>query len=193
MNELRDKFEQLLLDTGREGIDKLLVYLRTTDFYTAPASTRFHNSCEGGLVSHSLNVYEMLKQKMEQPLWARYNVSSGTIAIVSLLHDICKAGFYDVEMRNRKDDTGAWIKVPFYVVNDQLPYGHGEKSVYIVGSFIKLTREEAMAIRWHMGFSEPRENYSYLGKAMEMFPLIVALHEADMEATYLLESADDKK
>lgn len=193
MNELQEKYEKLLLDTGREGMDKLLAYLRTTDFYSAPASTRFHNSCEGGLLSHSLNVYEMLKQKMEQPLWARYNVSSGTIAIVSLLHDICKAGFYDVEMRNRKDDTGAWVKVPFYIVNDKLPYGHGEKSVYIVGSFIKLTREEAMAIRWHMGFSEPRENYSYLGKAMEMFPLIVALHEADMEATYLLESADDKK
>lgn len=193
MNELQEKYEKLLLDTGREGMDKLLAYLRTTDFYSAPASTRFHNSCEGGLLSHSLNVYEMLKQKMEQPLWARYNVSSGTIAIVSLLHDICKADFYDVEMRNKKDDSGAWVKVPFYIVNDKLPYGHGEKSVYIVGSFIKLTREEAMAIRWHMGFSEPRENYSYLGKAMEMFPLIVALHEADMEATYLLESADDKK
>ena len=193
MNELQEKYEKLLLDTGREGMDKLLAYLRTTDFYSAPASTRFHNSCEGGLLSHSLNVYEMLKQKMEHPLWARYNVSSGTIAIVSLLHDICKADFYDVEMRNRKDDSGAWVKVPFYIVNDKLPYGHGEKSVYIVGSFIKLTREEAMAIRWHMGFSEPRENYSYLGKAMEMFPLIVALHEADMEATYLLESADDKK
>lgn len=187
MNE-QEKFEQLLLSTGRTGIDKLITYLRTTDFYTAPASTRFHNSFEGGLLNHSLNVYTMLKQKIETDLWSRYNYNESTVIIVSLLHDLCKANFYTVEMRNRKDESGNWIKVPFYTVEDQLPYGHGEKSVYIINSFIKLSREEAMAIRWHMGFSEPKENFQFLGKAMEKFPLIVALHEADMEATYLLES-----
>ena len=193
MNELQERFESLLLDTGRPGIDKLIAYLRTTDFYKAPASTRFHSSCEGGLLTHSLNVYDALKQKLDTPLWAQFNVPSGTVAIVALLHDVCKSNFYDVEMRNKKNEKGVWVQVPFYIVNDQLPYGHGEKSVYIVSSFIKLTREEAMAIRWHMGFSEPRENYTYVGKAMEMFPLVVALHEADMEATYLLESSDDDK
>lgn len=193
MNELQERFENLLLDTGRPGIDKLIAYLRTTDFYEAPASTRFHSSCEGGLLTHSLNVYDALKQKLDTPLWAQFNVPSGTVAIVALLHDVCKSNFYVVEMRNKKNEKGIWVQVPFYTVNDQLPYGHGEKSVYIVSSFIKLTREEAMAIRWHMGFSEPRENYTYVGKAMEMFPLVVALHEADMEATYLLESSDDDK
>ena len=193
MTELQEKFEQLLLSTERPGIDKLIAYIRTTDFYTAPASTRFHNSCEGGLLSHSMNVYTMLKQKMETDLWSRYNVSSGTIIITALLHDLCKADFYTTEMRNKKDENGNWIKVPFYTVDDKLPYGHGEKSVYIINSFIKLTRDEAMAIRWHMGFSEPRENYNSIGKAMEMFPLIVALHEADMEATYLIESSSNQE
>lgn len=185
--EPQEQFENLLLSTQRPGVDKLISFLRTTDFYKAPASTRFHGSYEGGLLQHSLNVYTMLSQKMAQDTWSRFDIPSGTVIIVSLLHDVCKADFYDVEMRNKKDENGKWYQAPFYVVNDKLPYGHGEKSVYIVNSFIKLTREEAMAIRWHMGFSEPKENYNALGKAMEMHPLVIALHEADLEATYLLE------
>ena len=94
--------------------------------------------------------------------------------------------FYKPGFRNVKDDNGVWQKVPTYEIDDKLPYGHGEKSVYMISGFMRLTREEAFAIRYHMGFSgdEPARN---VGAAFEMFPLAFALSTADMEATFFLE------
>lgn len=178
----------------REGADKLLQHLMSpaSDFFTAPASTRFHGAYEGGLVEHSLNVYECLHDYMNrervQELYG-LEASEETIAIVALLHDLCKMNFYKQGFRNVKDDNGVWQKVPTYEIEDKLPYGHGEKSVYIISGFMRLTREEAFAIRYHMGFSgseEPRN----VGAAFEMFPLAFALSTADMEATYFLEGKD---
>lgn len=185
----------------RPGADKLLEWLETTDFFTAPASTRFHLSRPGGLVEHSIHVYHRLhdlymserQYKEDQAFIDLSEKEEETIAICGLLHDICKANFYTVEMRNRKNEQGQWEKYPFYVVDDQLPYGHGEKSVYIISSFMKLTREEAMAIRWHMGFSDTDfkgGGYS-VGNAFEKFPLAVLTHMADLQATYLDEAEDD--
>ena len=192
-NELAQEFESLLLSTHREGIDKLIAYLKLkTDFFSAPASTRFHSSCPGGLLQHSMNVYKMLKAKSQTETWKSTLSREDTIIIVSLLHDICKANFYAVEMRNSKKEDGVWEKYPFYIIDDKNPYGHGEKSVMMIMEFMKLTAEEKYAIRWHMGFSEPKENYNALGKAMEYYPIVVALHEADLEATYLLESGVEK-
>lgn len=192
-NELAQEFESLLLSTHREGIDKLIAYLKLkTDFFSAPASTRFHSSCPGGLLQHSMNVYKMLKAKSQTETWKSTLSREDTIIIVSLLHDICKANFYAVEMCNRKNEDGVWEKYPFYIIDDKNPYGHGEKSVMMIMEFMKLTAEEKYAIRWHMGFSEPKENYNALGKAMEYYPIVVALHEADLEATYLLESGVEK-
>ena len=178
----------------REGADNLLDFLMSEncDFFTAPASTRFHLSCEGGLLTHSLNVYECLKEYVERPYAKEkfgLDFSEESVAIVSLLHDLCKVNCYKKGFRNVKDDEGKWIKVPTYEFEDTLPYGHGEKSVYIITGFMKLTREEAFAIRYHMGFSgseEPRN----VGAAFEMFPLAFALSTADMEATYFLEGKE---
>jgi hypothetical protein len=182
-----ETFEKLLRNTDREGIDKLIDYIRTTDFYTAPASTRFHSCHEGGLLEHSLNVYNVLNEKLKAGQWVSKQFNSNSVIITALLHDMCKANFYKTDYRNVKNDKGVWEKVPYYTVDDELPFGHGEKSVYIISAFIKLTREEAMAIRWHMGFSEPKENFNSVGKAMGSFPLTLALSESDLEATYLLE------
>ena len=178
----------------REGADKLLDFLENkSDFFTAPASTRYHNAFEGGLLRHSLNVYDCLCDYMERErIKERYKLtaSTETIAIVALLHDICKVNFYRVSYRNAKNEqTGQWEKVPYYEINDTLPYGHGEKSVYMVSGFMRLSREEAMAIRWHMGFSGTEDKNS-IGKALEMFPLAFALSVADMEASYFLEGSD---
>lgn len=176
----------------RPGSDRLLEWLLTTDFFTAPASTRFHLSREGGLVEHSVHVYDRLRSlychektgKTEGP-FDLTSQEEETIAICALLHDVCKANFYAVEMRNKKNDQGVWEKVPFYIVDDQLPYGHGEKSVYIISGFMKLTREEAMAIRWHMGFSDNdfKAGGYTVGNAFEKFPLAVLTHVADLLAT----------
>lgn len=179
----------------REGADKLLDFLENkSDFFTAPASTRFHGAYEGGLLRHSLNVYECLvsylaRERVKEQY--KLNVSNETAAVVALLHDVCKVNFYTVSMRNQKNDaTGQWEKVPYYTINDQLPYGHGEKSVYMVSAYIKLSREEAMAIRWHMGFSGI-EDKNTIGAALEKYPLAFALSVADMEASYFLEGKDN--
>ncbi|HAQ57036.1 MAG TPA: hydrolase [Acholeplasmatales bacterium] len=176
----------------REGADKLLEYLTSPacDFFTAPASTRFHLSTEGGLVEHSLNVYACLK---EYCLRARVKNEYGlaftdeSIAISGLLHDLCKVNVYQKSMRNVKDKNGNWQSVPSYDYSDQLPYGHGEKSVYIISGFMKLTREEAFAIRYHMGFSAEGEKQN-VSQAFEQFPLALALSISDMEATYYIEA-----
>ncbi|MBD5129099.1 MAG: HD domain-containing protein [Ruminococcaceae bacterium] len=177
----------------RDGADKLLDFLENkSDFFTAPASTRFHGAYEGGLLRHSLNVYECLVQYLaRERVKETYglNVSDETAAIVALLHDVCKVNFYTVSYRNAKDEkTGQWEKVPYYAINDTLPYGHGEKSVYMVSGFIRLSREEAMAIRWHMGFSGI-EDKNTIGRALEKYPLAFALSVADMEASYFLEGS----
>ena len=174
----------------REGIDKFLEYLDSpsSDFYTAPASTRFHGAYEGGLLKHSLNVYDCLRtyinsQRAKGALGLEY--SDETIALVSLFHDACKINCYKPGFRNVKEN-GVWHQVPTFEFDDRLPYGHGEKSVYILSGYMKLTREEAFAIRYHMGFSttdDPRN----VGKAFEMYPLAFALAVADMEASYYLE------
>lgn len=177
----------------RRGADRLLEWLDSdaSDFFTAPSSTRFHGSYEGGLVEHSLNVYECLKDYLARPRTKELygmDYSPETIAVTALLHDICKVGFYAVDYRNAKNEHGAWERVPYYTIRDTLPYGHGEKSVYMIQSFMRLTRDEAFAIRYHMGFSG-NEDKNNIGRALEMFPLALAVNVADMEATYYLEGS----
>ena len=173
---------------SRHGANKLLEYLvsPSSDFFSAPASTRYHGAYEGGLVEHSLNVYESLidylSRERAKTIY-KMNYEIETISIVSLLHDLCKINCYRPSTRNVKDKDGVWQSVPFYDYEDSLPYGHGEKSVYIISSYMRLKREEAFAIRYHMGFSgyEDKRN---VGDAFRLFPLAFALSTADMEATF---------
>lgn len=182
----------------REGADKLLEYLLSpsSDFFTAPASARFHSSYEGGLLDHSLNVYDCLDAYLKSPRIKEtfgFEYSDESIAIVSLLHDLCKVNVYKKGFRNVKDDKGVWQRVDSFEFDDKLPYGHGEKSVYIISGYMKLTREEAFAIRYHMGYSSPTEDPRNVSAAFEMFPLAFALSTADSEATYYLESEKYKQ
>lgn len=174
----------------REGSDKLLDFLLNgSDFFTAPASTRYHGAHEGGLVEHSLNVYDCLKDMMDRPRMKEvYGIEypEESIAIAALLHDVCKVNFYKTSYRNVKDETGRWQSIPYYTIEDTLPYGHGEKSAYIVSAYMRLTRDEAFAIRYHMGFSGT-EDPGNVGRALEMFPLAYATCCADMEAAFLME------
>ena len=175
----------------RPGAEELLDYLENhSDFFEAPASTRFHMSYEGGLVEHSLNVYECLKAYLERERVRDVyglQVSDETLAVVSLLHDVCKTNCYQKSFRNVKDENGKWQRVPSYDFSDPMPYGHGEKSVYIISGFMHLTREEAIAIRYHMGVAGPEDSRT-VGDSFRMFPLAFALSTADMEATYFLEN-----
>ncbi len=179
----------------RPGSEELLQYLLSDqcDFFTAPASTRFHLSYEGGLVEHSLNVYNALKAYLQRDeVKNLYGVSASeeSIAIIALLHDLCKINVYRKSLRNVKDPTGKWIQVPSFDFQDDIPYGHGEKSVYIISGFMKLSREEAFAIRYHMGFSDTEEKNN-VSRAFSLFPLAFCLSVADMEATFFLESSKE--
>ena len=187
------KFETLLQETCREGIDRLLEFIRKSDFYTAPASTKFHGSYEGGLLEHSLNVYNRLHEKMTtDPIWIQVAEKKGyteeNYIISALLHDLCKTYYYTTEMRNKKDENGKWIQVPFYTVEDKIPLGHGVKSVFMIEEYIKLKPCERYSVRWHMAAYDITHTEAYtLGNAMELHPLVLALHEADMEATHIME------
>ena len=203
------RFEELLSSVERAGIDKLMGYIRNkTDFYKAPASTRFHLACEGGLLQHSLNVYDCLIAKKESPVWKPVlaEIPDESLIIMALLHDLCKTNFYAEGTKNQKtydpekvaaaepwqrkhDKMGdyIWEAVKIYQIDDQLPLGHGEKSVMLIQCYIRLTMQEVMAVRWHMGFSEAKENYAAAGLAMEKYPVVLALHEADLEATKIWE------
>ena len=174
----------------REGADALLDYLEhKSDFFTAPASAKYHGAYEGGLCEHSVNVYhcltEYLARERVQELYG-VEAPAESAAVAALLHDLCKIGCYRQGTRNVKGPDGKWQAVPTFYYEDKLPYGHGEKSVYIISGFMKLRREEAMAIRWHMGFSGD-EDKRLVGQAFQQYPLAFALSVADMEATYFLE------
>ena len=180
----------------REGADKLLDYLISkSDFFTAPASSKFHSDYEGGLLDHSLNVYHRLLRLVEREYGEGWKdvISPESVAIVGLLHDVCKINYYKVSYRNVKKD-GVWEQQPYYTIEDELPYGHGEKSVYIISGFMRLTREEAMAINWHMGgFDDRVKGGSYtVGHAFEKYPLAVLAHSADFLATYFDEKKDEQ-
>ena len=183
-------FRREMGKVSREGIENLMAFIEKSDFYTAPASTRFHGACEGGLLEHSINVYRCLLEKKNAPdgLWKEQlkNIPEESIIITALLHDLCKTYFYSVEMRNKKID-GEWVQVPSYTIEDRIPYGHGEKSVMMIEEYIKLKPAERFAIRWHMGPYSGQQDWNTLGAAMDKYPLVLALFEADMEASHVLE------
>jgi len=171
---------------NRPGVNNLIAFLEQSDFFTAPASTKYHENYEGGLCEHSLVVYDKLVL-LNTILPEKARMSDETVAICALLHDICKTGFYTAGTRNVKNEvTGQWEKVPVYNIADSFPVGHGEKSVIMLMRYIPLTDEELYAIRWHMGaFDESVKGGSYaIGNAYEACPSAVNLSIADMQATY---------
>lgn len=175
----------------RDGVEELIVYLEKSDFFTAPASAKFHCDHEGGLCEHSLNVFYRLKKVILDEYGNFDTISEESIVICGLLHDLCKIDFYKTDVRNVKEN-GEWVQKPYYSVDEKLPYGHGEKSVYIINGFIRLTREEAIAINWHMGGFDARVqggSGSAIGESYRRFPLAIWLHVSDLTATYIDENS----
>lgn len=163
----------------REGSTELLNWLKSTDFFAAPGSTRFHDCHAGGLAEHSVRVFYELTRLLNA--YNRDQVNAETAAIVTLLHDVCKAGCYKTEMRNKKNEHGQWIQVPIYTFQEDFAYGgHGSKSVYLIQKFMQLTDEEAVAINCHMGV----ENGNFaVNDAFRAYPLAFLVHTADMAST----------
>lgn len=178
----------------REGAGKLLDWIMSSDFFKAPASTKFHSNIEGGLCIHSINAYNRFKKLIISEYGENYQnvISDESVAIIGLLHDVCKINYYALDYRNVKVD-GVWVQKPYFKVEDDLPYGHGEKSVYIINGFLRLTREEAIAINWHSGGFDHRVmggSFAF-SDAYYKYPVALLFHLADMQATYLDEKVYD--
>ena len=193
MSDFREEFLNIYkTNITREGSEELLNWLTKSDFFTAPASTKFHSAFEGGLCEHSVKVYKRYLAMIKAEFGENYQsvISDESIAIIGLLHDVCKVNSYKVDFRNVKDETGTWVKQPYYTFDEDLPYGHGEKSVYIITGFLRLTREEAIAINWHMGGFDPRvKGGSYsVSDAFYRYPTAIIFHTADTLTTYLDEA-----
>lgn len=193
IKDYKQEFIRIYKDNiKREGANELLEYLeKRSDFFTAPASGKFHSAFEGGLCEHSVKAYyrfmNLLQSEYEDEYEEKLNINQESPAVIALLHDMCKTNFYKVEYRNYKNEFGEWDKRPYYTIEDSLPYGHGEKSVYMISGFMRLSREEAMAINWHMGGFDARIlGGSYgLSDAFYQYPAALLFHIADVQATYL--------
>lgn len=184
--ENKEKFEKLLESVDRDGVEELLDWINTTDFFTAPASTRYHGAYSGGLVEHSLEVYDYLNMLVHSFGFAD-EIDSDSVIICALLHDICKANCYKTDFRNVKDDNGVWHKVPCYKFEEEFSFGgHGAKSVYITQYFMKLEPEEAAAINSHMGQFDAT-TYSNPSNVYSNNKLAWLLHVADEASTFLKE------
>lgn len=195
-----NRFEAEMAKVKREGADRLMAFIRKSDMYAAPASTRFHLSVTGGLLQHSLNVLDALRANLTENEDGTYtydvagcpvvNVTEESVIIMALLHDICKTYFYTTETRNRKVN-GKWEQYEAFAVDDKIPYGHGEKSVMMIEEYMKLLPIERYAIRWHMGYTE--SDVLSLNNAIDKYPMIWALHSADTQASHFMESVESNK
>lgn len=179
----RSQILALLGGIKRPGMDRLIAFLESSDFFTAPASTKFHAAHPGGLADHSLSTYTLFAQKVKT---YGIDLPADSVKLCALLHDTCKMGLYRRGKRNVKEN-GKWVEKEVWVTEDELPLGHGEKSIYLIQKHIQLTDIEALTIRWHMGLSEPRELWNYFGAARDLHPAIMALHIADLESSFLAE------
>ena len=181
----KERFISLLRSTQRDGIESLIEWLSSSDFFTAPASSRFHGSYAGGLLEHSLNVYDEFVRILSA--YPEVDAKEDSVIISALLHDLCKVNFYSVEKRNRKNSsTGQWEQYDYFAINEKFCYGgHGSKSVFLAQNFIKLTPEEAVAINCHMSSWDGNKD---VGNAFSQYPFAWLLHVADESATYIRES-----
>lgn len=191
----KDEFEKLCRQwVKRDGIEDLLDWLETTDFYSAPASTKYHCMYDGGLCDHSINVFNRMKNEAEAEGWFNGKTSDETqktmeqIAIVALFHDVCKANFYKASERNVKNEYGIWVKEPYYSIDNKgILVGHGYKSARIVSRYIDISDEEYMAILHHMGYSA-EDNIGHISEIFTKSELTLLLHIADTKATFIDEN-----
>lgn len=184
---MKDQILTELRKVKRPGIESFINYLeKETDFFKAPASSEFHLSIPGGLAQHSWNVYQALT-----PIAKKYvpDVKEESIILSGLLHDLCKTNFYKNDFKNKKNDAGVWEKVPYYSIDDKDPFGHGEKSVILINRYMSLEKDEALAIRWHMGAwdAEGYMSRKCLNSALDKCKLLKALMLADQLSTFFME------
>ncbi len=197
--EARTRFEKILRDTGRENIDYVLEDLDSWGFFDAPASAQGHGAYPGGLVEHSLNVYDAAMESRKAMLDLRPDLEEffapASIAIAALLHDVCKADFYKLVKKKRRNEVGQYEDFEQYEIHDEnFPVGHGEKSVILLlQSGLDLKDDEIYAIRWHMGpWNLSRDDEKFYRQSGKITPLQPLIHAADTLASAIIERPGKK-
>lgn len=185
------RFTSLLATVDRGGVDGLMDWLDSTDAYSAPCSTRHHLAEKGGLIEHSLSVYDTLC-KLDDTFCTEFE--SDSMVITALTHDFCKVDYYVPDKKWNKD-TGAWRQIDIWSIRDSLPLGHGNKSLYLVSKFIDLTDDEAAAIVHHMTCWNPSVVLDYsagasFNTAVDKYPLVTMLSAADWISSRLIEGRE---
>lgn len=205
LQTLQTHFKEVFRDNiHRPGTENLLEWLESTDFFVAPAGAKHHGAHAGGLMVHSLNVYRRLREItaaaiIGHPCEGEFRLEDATeerVAILGLLHDVCKVGVYHQETKRRKNpETGKWEDYLGYTFRDPFPLGHGEKSLFLITRHMELTEEEALAIRWHMGAYDAavKGGDRAMNEAMRLSPWVWRLQEADMCAAYIDEQEAAEK
>jgi len=197
MNNI-EAFDKAISFITRADVNDLIAWLKNdTDFFIAPASSKFHGNYEGGLLEHSLNVVRLalhnfnfiVKQKPELEYLRE------SVIIAALFHDVCKVNYYVKKKKFKKDEQSKWVEYDSYETDDKMPLGHGEKSVYLISKYFKLTDAEALAIRWHMGATEFSVNITASPQSFAYYaaiehPLVRLIHVADMMSLSLEEKKE---
>ena len=184
------------VNISRKGAPALLDWLDSNGFFEAPASSKHHLAQPGGLAVHSMNVWHRLREIAIRDMTNRdapgvrqlSEAEEETVAILGLLHDVCKAGVYHQETRRRRNpETKQWEEYLGYTFRDPFPLGHGEKSLFLITRHMALTEEEALAIRWHMGAYDDavKGGSRSMTEAMNLTPWVWRLQEADMCAAWI--------
>lgn len=199
----KNKYINLLRSTNRERIEELISWLETTDFFIAPSSSKYHGNYPGGLCEHSLNVYRVAVQfrdnilSLSNKFDEAHSFRDDELIIACLLHDLCKVNFYEMTEKWKKDETKPvgqqWIKYIGYTINDKLPLGHGDKSMFMAQNFIQLTANEALAINHHMNFFNPSMElnayqHAAFTQAVEKYPLVGTVALSDAVASFMIET-----
>ena len=170
MNKNKDAIITLLRYTQRENIEALIEYLRNSDYFHAPASTKYHLNFPGGLAMHSISVYKTLRRLCSE---FDIDIPEESIIIACLLHDVCKIGAYKPQ-----GDS--------YSYNRNQPPGHGDLSVSRILNYIELTDQERLMIRWHMNHYD-RAFQNQENKICKQCPEIYIMYFADHISTAYLE------
>lgn len=196
MEKNKERYLKLLEEVlYEEEFNNLKDWLDTGDFFSAPASTKYHLHGEGGLCQHSLNVYDCLSKKVKE--WG-LEYPESTIRIVSLMHDFCKINVYVKSTRRvppERSGTGNWETEDVWIKDDAYHLGHASKSVYLIQQFIPLNMLEIEAIHSHMGSTDLSTMFNSfdLNSIFSVNPLAICLHLADMESSYLMEGEIENK
>lgn len=214
----KTRFLQLLgeIDDVRVDTEGLARYLLNTDFFMAPASTKYNCAYDGGLVEHTLHVYDIMSDLVDV---MKAKVSRNELLTVSLLHDVCKIGAFEKYAKNVKkyvDENSVertqyskwdpnekkyfnWVSETAYKVSDDPDCDSvgtpGLKAVLSLSLYIPFTNRAFREVLIAMlnQYDGTKEMDAQFKQMLSKHPLAMLLHAADSLASYIKDYEQDNR